>query len=218
MSRKLIALSSVAMLLAFGGAAYAQGEGPQAGQFEIFINPVGGVFWTDGNAEAETEETFGGPGFGQYQTAVSATWHVNRYWGIEGEFAGAIGVEQRLTFPNPGVGSIGDVTPPSSLSYSGNVVVYPWTLDRSWAPYVTGGLGGLTLLQRNGLTGDDHTFFTTNLGGGLKYYWSDRWGIRGDYRFLWIDGSGVDAPQFFGRGDDRYGHRVSAGVTLKLKR
>ena len=83
--------------------------------------------------------------------------------------------------------------------------------------YATAGGGGLTMFERPelGVT-DDQTFFTGNVGGGVKWYASNgRWGIRGDYRFV-VTQSKDDAPEFFGQ-DTRYAHRVYGGVIINMK-
>ena len=81
-------------------------------------------------------------------------------------------------------------------------------------PYVTGGVGGLSLLETAGLgINQTETFLTGNVGGGLKWY-AGRWGLRADYRFVGVQ-SKDDAPEFFGQ-DTRYGHRVYAGVIVNL--
>lgn len=85
-------------------------------------------------------------------------------------------------------------------------------------PYAAGGAGGLTMFERpeRGITNDD-TFFTRNVGGGVKWYApNNRWGLRGDYRFQVIK-SKDDPPAFFGR-DTRYVHRVYAGVVINMSR
>ena len=84
----------------------------------------------------------------------------------------------------------------------------------SVVPYVTGGVGAQTLFQRAPLEiNDTDTFFTSNVGGGVKWY-SGRWGLRGDYRFIVVQ-SKDDAPAFFGQ-ETRYGHRVYGGVILNV--
>ena len=101
------------------------------------------------------------------------------------------------------------------LNYSGNLVVSAPT-GTSVVPYVTGGIGGLTLFERRPLTVDQtETFLTSNVGGGVKWY-AGRWGLRGDYRFIAVQ-SKDDAPVFFGR-ENRYGHRVYGGVLLNIGR
>ena len=66
-------------------------------------------------------------------------------------------------------------------------------------PYVTGGVGGLSLFEQARAVGIDgtETFLTGNVGGGVKWY-AGRWGLRGDYRFIAVQ-SKDDAPAFFGR-------------------
>ncbi len=50
MSRWFLTLAAIVGLVAFGGVAYAQEGTPGAGRLELLINPVGGMFWTDGNS------------------------------------------------------------------------------------------------------------------------------------------------------------------------
>ena len=86
----------------------------------------------------------------------------------------------------------------------------------SVVPYATGGVGGLTLYQREilGITNSD-TFLTGNVGGGVKWYAPNgRWGIRGDYRFQAVQ-SKDNAPEFFGR-ENRYSHRVYGGLIINV--
>jgi len=60
---------------------------------------------------------------------------------------------------------------------------------------------------------NDVTFLTENVGGGVKWYApNNRWGLRGDYRFVAVN-SKDSAPAFFGR-DSRYAHRVYAAVII----
>ena len=63
---------------------------------------------------------------------------------------------------------------------------------------------------------NSETFLTANVGGGLKWYRNDRWGLRGDYRFQAVR-SKDSAPEFFGQ-NDRYGHRVYAAVVINAVR
>lgn len=210
MSRWFVTFTALAGLLAFGSPSYAQ-EGAQPGQLELLINPVGVMYWTEGSDDD------GGPDFAQYNTAVSGTWNFHPRLGVEGEAAFGIGVEQRLVASAFNRVSTGDITPPSSLVYTGNVLYYPATFNRSLVPYATGGAGAMTLLDRAGLTDENQTFFTANVGGGVKWFFTERLGIRGDYRFFWVN-SEDEGPAFFGRDDDRYGHRIAGGVVLNLVR
>lgn len=104
---------------------------------------------------------------------------------------------------------------PNLLNYSGNLVLYAPN-QSSVVPYVTAGIGGLSLFEKASLgINDIETFLTGNVGGGLKWY-SGRWGLRGDYRFVAVQ-SKDDAPAFFGQ-ETRYDHRVYGGVIVNLVR
>ena len=153
-----------------------------------------------------------GPSFGNYDLGGSVTVNFNRYVGVEGEVSGALGVTQTLDFNGA---SLNDVKTPHMLNYSGNLIVQAPT-RHSVVPYVTGGVGGLSLFERAGLgITDTETFFTGNVGGGVKWY-SGRWGLRGDYRFIAVQ-SKDDAPAFWGQ-ETRYGHRVYGGIILNVVR
>jgi len=106
---------------------------------------------------------------------------------------------------------------PNLLNYTANLVLAAPT-HTSVVPYVTGGIGGLTMFERANLgVNGTHTFLTGNVGGGLKWCAPlGRWGLRGDYRFLAVR-SNNDAPAFFGE-DTRYGHRVYGAVIINAVR
>ena len=59
------------------------------------------------------------------------------------------------------------------------------------------------------------TFFTSNVGAGLKWYApNNRWGLRGDYRLQFVK-SKDDAPEFFGQ-DSRWGQRIYGAFVLNV--
>jgi len=186
------------------GQAHAQDLVPGPGVAEVTIIPGGGMFFTEG-------KDTGGPSFGNYDLGAGVTVNINRYLGIEGDVSGALGISQNLQFG----GLTSDVKTPNLLNYSGNLVVS--VPNRSAVvPYVTGGLGGLSLFEKASLgINSTETFLTGNVGGGVKWY-AGRWGLRGDYRFLAVQ-SKDDAPDFFGQ-ETRYGHRVYGGVFLNVGR
>ena len=200
-------IALVAAVVGWLGAsqAYAQDVAQGAGTVEVTVIPGGGTFFT------EAEES-GSPSFGNYDIGAGVTVNFNRYVGVEGEVSGALGISQELEFANLSL----DQKTPHLLNYSGNLVVSAPNSRNSLVPYVTGGVGGLSLFERAGLgIGDTATFLTGNVGGGLKWY-AGRWGLRGDYRFVAVQ-SQDDAPAFFGR-ENRYGHRVYGGVILNVVR
>ena len=132
---------------------------------------------------------------------------------MEGEVSGALGITQDLQFTS----GTSSVRSPNLLNYSGNLVVSA-PIHSSVVPYVTGGVGGLTLFDRASLgINDAETFLTGNVGGGVKWFNNNgRWGLRGDYRFVAVR-SRDDAPSFFGQ-ETRYGHRVYGGVLINAGR
>ena len=201
--KRFVALGFVLAL--FGGVshAYAQ-EGPAgAGRAEITLIPVGGLFFTE-NKDASA------PSFGNYQFGGGVTYNINRFIGVEGEVTSSIGISQSLDFGYPST-----VRTPDVLSYTGNVVV-SLASGSSIVPYVTGGVGGLSLFSREAFGIDEtDTLFASNVGGGVKWY-AGRWGFRGDYRFLAVP-SKDEASAFFGK-EARYGHRVYGAVMLNVGR
>ena len=195
-------------VIGLAGASQAQGQTrePSAGPgvVEATIIPGGGTFFTEG-------KDTNGPSFGNYDLGGSVTVNFNRYVGVEGEVSGALGISQSLDFN----GTSSDTKTPHLLNYSGNVIVSAPT-GSSVVPYVTGGIGGLSLFERANLgINDTETFLTGNVGGGVKWY-SGRWGLRGDYRFIAVR-SNDEAPAFFGQ-ETRYGHRVYGGIILNVAR
>ena len=197
----------IAVLLAMTGLAVstralAQEAPPVPGRLEVSIIPAGGVFFTE---SSDTNE----PSFGNYDVGGSVAANFNRYVGIEGEVSAAFGMTQGLQFG----GVTADRRTPHMLNYSGNVVLSAPNRS-SVVPYVTGGAGGLSVFETSGLgINSTETFFTGNVGGGVKWY-AGRWGLRGDYRFIGVQ-SKDDAPAFFGKAN-RYGHRVYGAVLLNV--
>jgi hypothetical protein len=184
-------------------AAHAQ-EGPAgAGRAEITLIPVGGLVFTE-------NESASAPDFTNYQLGGGVTYNINRFIGVEGEVSSSIGISQSLDF-----GYSSSVRTPDVLSYSGNVVLSVPS-GSSVVPYVTGGVGGLSLFSREAFgINETETFFASNVGGGVKWY-AGRWGLRGDYRFIAVP-SKDETSAFFGN-DARYGHRVYGGVMLNVGR
>jgi hypothetical protein len=200
MKRQMATLVAVLTMLG-SGHAFAQETTPGPGTVEVTVIPGGGTFFTSGDK---------GPSFGSYNLGGALTYNVNRIVGIEGEVGGTLGISQDLQFRGS---SISKTRTPDQLNYTANLVISAPT-HASTVPYVTGGIGGLSMFERaafgvNGTT----TLLTGNVGGGVKWYApSGRWGLRGDYRFVTVR-SDASAPAFFGQ-ETRYGHRVYGAVII----
>jgi hypothetical protein len=199
-------LMAISAALALLGTASAQEATAGAGRVEIGAFPGGGMFFTESsNGDA--------PDFGNYAVGASLTFNMNRWLGVEAEGGGSVGVRQNFSVrTRPFVNQ----RTPSIWAYSGNLVVNPNGGDRPVVPYLTGGIGGLTMCPCNeaenlGITTYE-TYLTANAGGGLKWFATQHFGIRGDYRFFAIKNKDA-APLFFGT-DTRYGHRVQAGLVF----
>ena len=78
--------------------------------------------------------------------STDAIGRLNRYVGVEGEVSGGLGVKQDLRFS----GETLSVKPPNLLNYSGNLAL-SFANRSSVVPYVTGGVGGLTVFDRPAL-------------------------------------------------------------------
>jgi hypothetical protein len=203
MTRLIAAIVAAAGIFS-GSYASAQESTPGPGSVVVTVIPGGATFFTEGK---ETQ----GPSFGNYDLGAGVAVHVNRFVSFEGEVSGALGVAQDLVLN----GATSNQKTPNLLNYSGNLVVSAAN-GSSVVPYATGGVGGLSLFQKETVgVSNNETFLTGNVGGGVNWY-AGRWGLRGDYRFIAVK-SKDDAPAFFGQ-ETRYGHRVYGGVLLNLGR
>jgi hypothetical protein len=195
---------AAAALALTAAPSFAQEVAPGPGRLEVTVIPAGGTFFTSKGTN---------PDFGNYTYGGALAVNFNRFVGVEGEVGGTAGVAQDLALS----AGTAKLKTPNTLDYSGNVVV-SLAAGGSVVPFVTGGIGGLTMFERQelGIDGNE-TFFTGNVGGGVKWYAPNgRWGIRGDYRFVTVK-SKDEAPAFFGR-ETRYGHRVYVGVVVNAVR
>jgi opacity protein-like surface antigen len=183
--------------------AFAQGLSQGPGTVVVTVIPGGATFFTEGKDSD-------GPSFGNYDLGAGVLFNINRYVGVEGEVSGALGVSQDLQFAS----RTSKVKTPNIMNYSANLVLSAPTRT-GVAPYVAGGIGGLSLFDTADLgINRTETFLTGNVGGGVKWI-HGVWGLRGDYRFLAVR-SQDDAPEFFGR-EARYGHRVYGGLLINVK-
>jgi hypothetical protein len=204
--RRLIVAGIAVGLLTIPIAAFGQDRpGVGAGRFEVAGFPVGGTFFTGSSDRQEPE-------FGTFALGAALTYNLNRFIGVEGEFGNAVGVRQRMAFQNQ---TLNNQRAPGLYAYMGNVVVHPVGNAREMVPYVTGGVGGMTLFNNKetstiGVTGKTH-YFAGNVGGGVKWFAHRYFGLRGDYRLLTVNDRST-APEFFGRREVRYGHRIYGGL------
>ena len=197
-SRLLVAAFVTAVFLAAAPPASAQSS-PRRVEGAVF----------PGNVIIFQEEAGGSPAFNSFATFGTVTINMSDVMAIEGEFGVNLGFEQEIKF----VLDAAESRPPTMVTYSANVVAHLVSGHRSAGPFVIAGAGGLTLLERPELgIATSATFFTLNAGIGAKFNVTEHWGIRAEYRLIAVV-SQDDAPEFFGR-DNRFGHRVAAGITF----
>jgi opacity protein-like surface antigen len=155
------------------------------------------------------EEAGGAPAFNSFATFGTVTVNLTEAMAVEGEFGVNFGFDQEIDF----VLDAPESRPPTMVVYGASVVAHLVPNDLSGVPYVIAGAGGLTLTERPelGVT-KSATFFTLNAGVGAKFNVTAYWGIRIEYRFIAVV-SNDGAPEFFGR-DNRFGHRLAAGITF----
>ncbi len=202
---RMIGVWMAALSLTAAAPAFAQDTAPAPATLEVTVIPGGATFFTAKGSSPE---------FGNYTYGAAVTYNINRFVGVEGEVDGTAGIAQDLDF---GAGVVTNSRTPNSVLYNGNVVLSAPT-GHSVVPFITGGVGGLTMYQRPELgVASTETFLTGNVGGGVKWYAPNgRWGFRADYRFLAVRAND-QAPAFFGQ-DTRYGHRIYGAVIINAVR
>ena len=202
--KRWIAIPVAAVLIVGADRAYAQETTPGPGVLEATVIP-GGVGFVQSKSAS--------PSFGNYGLGTAVTYNINRIIGVEGDVAAMISTTSGMQFGDLN----GHTKAPNFLNYNASAIVTAARLGPS-AIYAAGGIGGLTMFERAdvGVT-SDKTFLIGNAGGGVKWYApNSRWGLRGDYRFMFTRASD-DAPSFFGQ-DRRYVHRVYGGLIINTSR
>lgn len=196
------AVAAVLLTAATAGAQDVQG----ARRFEVAAFPGGAIVFGE-NADED------GPNFGDYALGASFAYNYNRWIGFEGELGGGIGFRQDLEFNDR---TLVDQQTPHMLAYNGSVIVHVVGKDRVVAPYAAGGVGGLTLFGGDEVAdlgvSADTTYFTGNIGGGVKWFPMTHLGVRGDGRFIAIKNK--DSVPLFGQQNNRYGFRVYGGLVF----
>jgi hypothetical protein len=203
----ILTLTLTLTATSFAAAQERSSRPPGAGPVEISVAPVGAMVFAQPKDSTE-------PKFGNYNLGAAVIGNVNKWIGVEGDAAFAVGRRQDLTLTS---GPLVNEKTPNMLMYLGDILYSPIGSNRAFAPYIVGGAGALTMLNQTDVTSTlglttNQTYLATNVGAGAKWFATNHWGIRGDYRFVMIHGKS-DAPTFFGQ-SDRVAHRVSGNLVL----
>jgi hypothetical protein len=235
MRNRLIAFVATA-ILASVPAAFAQdtrGNEPGAARMEVSAFPTGGLLFNKASNSTETD-------FRNYTLGVGFTYNFNRLTAIEAEGGFGLGITKLFSYAvtstvpvtdadgNPMLDDQGNIVTatttgtvfhreksPRTLGYQANIVYSPAGSNHAFVPYVTGGMGGLTVFARPELNNEgltkDTTYLTGNAGAGLKWFMGQGWGLRVDYRLLMVKKQ-TNAPGFFAQTENRYGNRVYGSI------
>jgi outer membrane protein with beta-barrel domain len=221
MSRKAVVLIMTIAMSLVGAAARAQETGlVGAGKVELAVIPIGGVvFMEPGSATTPSAGTtpvagVNMPKFNNYVIGATATANVNPWVGIEGDVNFAVGRRQDLTFSNL---TLTNQKTPNLWNYNASAIVNVTRSDRRLVPYVAGGVGAITMLNTTDAAAlgvsANQTYFTENVGAGLRWFPIEHWGIRGDYRHFFIN-SNSNGPAFFAQNTNRHANRVYGSLIL----
>jgi opacity protein-like surface antigen len=190
MTRRILILVSVVMLLGAGKASAQESVG--AGRVEIGAALFG--FGATFLPQADPSQ----PRLDSYVLSGALTRNLNHRYGVEGDFGFVFGtrdVPASTTTAAPV-----DAKTPNVLMYSANLVFNPIRSDRRIVPYVDAGVGawsvfGGSQIGNFGLA-PDATYLTGSVGGGVRWFIINHWGVRADYRYILIDqGSHTTALQ-----------------------
>ena len=188
------------LTLGFTSVTHAQ---PADSPWRVTFFPTGSLIATESSQTTTTA-------LDSFTLGGSVSFALSRLFAIEGELSGGIGRAQDLTFGGASVRA----DSPSSLLYNANLVFNTRDRGHTVVPYLTGGVGGVTLFSESsvGIGATEHRL-AGNVGGGVTFSFG-RWGLRGDYRLFVVDGA-EDASPFLGE-SARYAHRVYGGLTVDL--
>lgn len=147
-----------------------------------------------------------------YMLSIAVARNVTHWIGIEGDIGVAFG--RHTAHEIFGVVPSNSKTP-NMLLYSGNIVYSPWRSDRHVVPYVSGGVGAISVFtgEQPGYfpLGTDTTHLTASAGGGIRWFPILHWGLRGDYRYL---GIANDTPAPAGQAVVHSAHRVYGALII----
>jgi hypothetical protein len=177
-----------------------------AGKTDLSIVAGGWVSFTAPSTSPE-------PSFGEYVVGGNMSFAPLPWMGVEAELLAGLRRSQVLKY-----GSTRTLTTKSPPVFMDAVnLVIPFIGDqRAVVPFVTAGIGETTVNRlRDAGQVDTETFFTGNLGAGVKLYTSGRWAYRVDYRYFLIRSEDPAPGTFFGH-QERRAQRVTGSLIVKL--
>ena len=147
------------LVLAFVSTAQA-GMTPKS----YTLSPMIGVYQFEGDQDLETRPVL----------SLRLAYQLTTRWAIEGAF------EFAASESEAGITSGNDI---DTFLYHLDGL-YHFRVDQKFVPYLAAGLGGITL-DKNSQGGN--TNWMGNYGFGAKYFFDDRFALRGDLRHIFYD-------------------------------
>jgi len=193
----------ILMACVVAGAVPAFGQ-TTPGKAELTIVPGGWISFAK-------PETAPNPSFGEYVVggAITVNWTM---LAIEAELLAGLRRAQDLEFGS--APSVNKKTPPVFMDAVS--LVFPLVRQHAAVPYVSAGIGETTFNRlRDVGQADTETFVSGFIGGGVKWYSSGRWGVRGDYRFIAVRAEDNAPGTFTGR-QRRNAQRFYGALVVKL--
>jgi len=195
--RKRITTFIVGSLL-IAGAALADDATPRV---EWFAFPGGGLFF---------KPTSDSHGLSSFALGTSFALRVSPRVAVEPEVVFGVGLRETIDFKGR---TLTAQPMPDTIGYTANVIVNTLPRTRGAVPYLAGGGGALLVVPRGGTEAlditDKRAMPAANLGGGMKWYAASGWGIRVDYRVVFVGHVDEMAPLLGERG--RIGQRFAIG-------
>ena len=169
MTCRLLACA-VAILLPVGAASAQEVKGAERTEISSAIFGGGMLFMQSPAVDGSASRS--------HVLSVAFTRNLNRWIGVEAD--GGIGLGRRQTQRLYGTAPT-EARTSNVMLYSGNVVVNPFSSERLFVPYLSGGLGALTTLaDEDPLTSGlapRTTYLTGSAGGGVRWFPIPHWGV-----------------------------------------
>ena len=150
---------------------------------------------------------------------ASLTYGLNQTWALEGDFSWFVPVKQQVQLDD---GVFADRKSPDVLTYQANAVARMYMEDNPWLPYVTAGMGGMSVLSsdkpdREPRLSKSVNMFATNFGVGTGYRMSELWSLKIDFReFVGFPSSSAQGLSRAGSADKIWMERGTVGLSRRF--
>ena len=151
--------------------------------------------------------------------AASLTYGLTQTWALEGDVSWFVPVMQEVHLVN---GATADRKSPDVLTYQANAVARMYMEGSSWLPYVTAGVGGMTVRasdkpDREPRLSESVSMLATNFGVGTGYRMNEQWSVKIDFReFAGFPSSSAQGLSQAGNADKIWMERGTVGLSRRF--